>query len=445
MNAHHRRLPTVFDSMSIACLVVASATTCSTPVAAAAEPLTPATTYTPVVTPNGRTLDWKLVDGVKVFHLIAEPVTHEFAPGLIGQCWGYNGSTPGPTIEAVEGDRVRIYVSNRLPEATSVHWHGVLVPNGMDGVSGLNQPAITPGGTFVYEFTLRQHGTLMYHPHFDEMTQMALGMMGLFVIHPRAPIGPRIDRDFAVILNEWFIEPGTRRPNPNVMTDFNLATFNSRAFPGTAPLIARTGDRVRIRIGNLSAMSHHPIHLHGYRFPVVATDGGTIPTSAQQPETTVLVPVGSTRDIEFVADTPGDWALHCHMTHHIMNQMGHDLPNLIGMRSDGLDEQIRRLLPGYMTMGQTGMGGMGDMGMAVPRNSIPMGGGKGPYGTIDMGGMFTVLKVRDDAPAGQADPGWYHPPGGTVARPATPEESARDGIALPQPPAGAPAGHQHGK
>src|SRR5688500_2558665 len=139
---------------------------------AAQAPGVPVTDYTPVVTPNGRTLPWKMVDGVKVFHLIAEEFEHEFAPGLKGRCWGYNGGTPGPTIEAVEGDRVRIYVTNRLPEATSVHWHGILLPNGMDGVAGLNQKPIPVGQTFKYEFTLRQHGTHMYHSHFDEMVQI---------------------------------------------------------------------------------------------------------------------------------------------------------------------------------------------------------------------------------------------------------------------------------
>src|SRR6266481_502033 len=123
-------------------------------------------------------------DGFKTFHLIAEPVVREFAPGFRINCWGYNGQTPGPTIEAVEGDRVRLIVTNKLPERTSVHWHGVILPNGMDGVAGLNQKHILPGETYAYEFTLRQNGTQMYHPHSDEMVQMALGMMGLFIIHP---------------------------------------------------------------------------------------------------------------------------------------------------------------------------------------------------------------------------------------------------------------------
>ncbi len=117
--------------------------------------------YTPVVTPNGSTLPWRMVDGVKEFHLVAEEITWEFAPGMVVRCWGYNGQTPGPTIEAVEGDRVRIYVTNKLPEPTAVHWHGVLLPSGMDGVQGLSQKGIPPGETYSYEFTLRQHGTQM--------------------------------------------------------------------------------------------------------------------------------------------------------------------------------------------------------------------------------------------------------------------------------------------
>jgi len=152
----------------------------------------------------------------------------------------------GPTIEAVEGDRVRIYVTNKLPAATSIHWHGIILPNGMDGVSGLTQPPIKPGETFKYEFTLKQHGTHMYHSHHDEMTQMALGLMGLFVIHPRNP-KYRVDRDFAFMLSEWRIDTGTMRPNPNEMTDFNVFSMNAHIFPGTEPMVAKLGDRVRIR------------------------------------------------------------------------------------------------------------------------------------------------------------------------------------------------------
>ena len=395
--------------------------------AAAAPPGEEGKDYTPVVVPNGRKLPWKVVGGVKVYHLIAEEVEHEFAPGLKATCWGYNGSVHGPLIEAVDGDRVRIFVSNRLPAATTVHWHGVLLPNGMDGVGGLNQRAIKPGETFKYEFTLHQAGTCMYHSHHDEMTQMGLGMTGMFVIHPRTPTGPRVDRDFALLLHEWRIDPGTSRPNPNEMTEFNVLTLNAKVFPGTAPLVVRTGERVRVRIGNLSAMDHHPIHLHGYQFLVTETDGGRLPESAQWPETTVLVPVGSTRTVEFVADEPGDWAFHCHMTHHVMNQMGHGIPNMIGVKPGGIDRKVQPLLPQYMTMGQDGMGDMGDMGMQVPENSIPMVGGAGKHDYITMGGMFTVLKVRDGITS-YADPGWYENPPGTLALPATAAELAENDI-----------------
>jgi FtsP/CotA-like multicopper oxidase with cupredoxin domain len=396
------------------------------------RPALPNKDYHPVVVPNGTKLPWKIVDGVKVFHLVAEEMEHEFAPGLKALCWGYNGSVHGPVIEFVEGDRVRIYVTNRLPAPTSVHWHAILLPNGMDGVVGLTQKGIQPGETFKYEFTAQQHGTAMYHPHHDEMTQMALGLTGMVVIHPRTPQGPKVDRDFVLLLHEWRIKPGARRPEPNEMVEFNLLTINGRAFPGTDPLVARTGQRVRIRIGNLSAMDHHPIHLHGYQFLITETDGGQIPRSAQQPETTVLVPVGTTRTVEFVADAPGDWAMHCHMTHHIMNQMGHGFPNMIGVNAQGLDAKASKLLPGYMTMGETGMD-MGGMQMPLPPNSIPMQSTQLKYDTTGMGGMFTVFKVRDHLD-GYADPGWYDAPPSTVASAATAQDLQRDGIDVKNPP-----------
>ncbi|MBI3319909.1 MAG: copper oxidase [Candidatus Omnitrophica bacterium] len=375
--------------------------------------------YTPVVTPNGSTLPWKMVDGIKEFHLVVEEIEWEIAPGMTINAWGYNGQTPGPTIEAVEGDRVRIFVTNKLPEMTAVHWHGVLLPSGMDGVAGLTQPGIPPGETFKYEFTLRQHGTQMYHSHGDEMTQMGMGTMGFFIIHPKKS-EHHIDRDYAIFLNEWFVEPGTATPNVNIMTDFNIFTFNSRVFPGTAPLVAKTGDRVRIRIGNVGQESH-PIHLHGHSFKVVATDGGDIPESAQWPETTVSVFPGQTRDIEFIAN-PGDWALHCHRRHHPMNAMGHEIPNVLGVSQEGVEEKIQALVPGYMAMGETGMAEHAEHAqhMEGPTNTLPMMGGDGPFGNVGMGGMFTILKVRDQLKDGE-DPGWYPNPPGTVA------ESIRQG------------------
>lgn len=404
----------------------AAAAWLAAPAVAEAEAPRSASGQPRVVTPDGGTLPLRTVGGVKVGHLVAEEVAHTFAPGLTATVWGYNGGTPGPTIEAVEGDRLRIYVTNRLPEPTTVHWHGLIVPNGMDGVSGLNQKPIPRGETWVYEFTLRDAGTFMYHSHYDEMTQIALGLVGMIVVHPKVPRS-RVDRDFVLMAHEWELPPGASRPNPNAMNEWNLLTFNGKAFPGTTPLLVGTGERVRIRLGNLGPMDHHPIHLHGLNFKVTATDGGFVPESAQVPETTVLVPVGSTRVIEFVATEPGDWAVHCHMTHHVMTQMGHGVPNLIGADLRAVDHRMSRILPSYMTMGTRGGGGMGEMLMDLPPNSLPMKGTEGPFSYIDMGGMFTVLKVRDDVAA--ADPaGWYVHPAGTGPGPADAAALARDGI-----------------
>ena len=381
-------------------------------------PAPPGRSYTPVVTLNGGSLPWKMDNGVKVFHLIAEAVKREFAPGMVVNCWGYNGSTPGPTIEAVEGDRVRILVTNRLPEHTTIHWHGIFLPNGMDGVGGLTQPHIKPGETYVYEFTLRQNGTFMYHPHADEMLQVAVGMMGMFIIHPKVPREPKADRDFCFMLHAWDIEPGTYIAKPTTMTEFNMWTLNSRVFPGIDPMVVRKGDRVRIRIANMS-MHDHPIHIHGFNYTVTETDGGQVARSAQFPETTVNVAVGATRAMEFSADEPGDWAIHCHKSHHTMNAMGHTVPNLLGVKHEDLDHKIQSLVPGYMSMGTDGMADMTEMlemGMPLPENTLPMMMGEGPFGPLEMGGMFTVLKVRENLARGDyRDPGWYKHPPGTVA------------------------------
>jgi FtsP/CotA-like multicopper oxidase with cupredoxin domain len=377
-----------------------------------------------VVVPNGTTLPHRVVDGVKVFHLVAEPITHEITPGLVIDTWGYNGRTPGPLIEVDQGDRCRFYVTNRLPEATTVHWHGVLLPAGMDGVAGLTQEPIPPGRTFRYEFTFGDAGTFMYHPHFDEMTQIALGMMGMIVVHPQVR-DRRVVRDYALMAHEWKIEAGARRPDPLAMSDFNVLAFNGKAYPATAPLLAEVGDVVRIRLANLGPMDHHSIHVHGTRFEVVETDGGPVPPGARWPETTVLVPVGSVRVVELEATLPGDWPLHCHMTHHVMTQMGHAVPNLTGADVRDFDRRMNHAVPGYMSMGQAGMGAM--HAMELPANSVAMRPAPGPFSPIEMGGMFTLLKVRDRLD-GDADPGWYQHPPGSVSVEATADELARDGV-----------------
>ena len=369
--------------------------------------------YRAVATLNGWTLPWRMRHGVKEFHLIAEPVIREIAPGMKARLWGYNGQSPGPTIEVVEGDRVRIFVTNRLAEPTSVHWHGQRLPNGMDGVVGLNQPSIKPGQTYVYEFAAQRAGTFMYHPHADETTQMAMGMMGFWVTHSPDPKFMPVDRDYVFLLNAYDISPGSYTPKVSTMLDFNLWTFNSRAFPGTAAMVARLGERVRIRVGNLT-MTNHPIHLHGHEFVVVGTDGGWTSPGCRWPEVTTDIAVGQMRAIEFTAAAPGDWAFHCHKSHHTMNAMNHALPNPVGAAQDALAKQIAALVPGYMNTG-VAMSNM-SMAMPLPENTLPMMTGTGAYGDIEMGGMFTVMKIRANLARGDyRDPGWYQAPPGSVA------------------------------
>ncbi len=405
-----------------------------------AGPLLPSSgrPYQPVVTLNGWTLPWRMKDGWKEFHLIAEPVVREMAPGMKANLWGYNGQSPGPTIECVEGDKVRIFVTNKLPEHTSVHWHGILLPSGMDGVGGLSQPQIQVGKTFVYEFEMTKSGTFMYHPHADEMVQMAMGMMGFIVVHPKNPNFMKVDRDFVFLLNAYDIDPGSATPKIMTMLDFNLWSWNSRIFPGIDPFVVRRGDRVRIRFGNLT-MTNHPIHMHGYDFEVTCTDGGWVPKSARWPEVTVDVAVGQMRAFEFDATNPGDWAIHCHKSHHTMNAMGHDVPTMIGVDHRGVVRQISNMVPGYMLMGERGMADMGEMEMELPANTVPMMTGQGQFGPLEMGGMFSVVKVRDGlARDDYKDPGWYAHPPGTVAYEYTGQDLPRAQAAPAQARAAAP-------
>lgn len=271
----------------------------------------------PVQTPDVRKLEWTLEGGVKVFHLTAEVVETELIPGKKMYGWGYNGSVPGPTVEVNEGDRVRFVFHNKLPEATSMHWHGLEVPMEMDGVPYMPHPPVEPGGTFTYEFTLRQNGTFFYHSHMA--MQEMMGMIGLFIIHPKRAHAPRVDRDFGLILQEWALLPNNPIPNTLAM-EFNWLTINGKAGPATTPMLVRQGERVRIRMVNLG-MDHHPMHLHGNQFYVTGTEGGRAPESTWFPHNTVLVGVAQARDVEFDAVHVGDWMLHCHLPHHMMNQM----------------------------------------------------------------------------------------------------------------------------
>ncbi len=270
-----------------------------------------------VETPDVPNLPFRLDGAIKEFHLIAEPVKRQIVPFKSMDVWGYNGSCPGPTIQANQGDRVRIIFDNHLPESTTLHWHGLEVPIAMDGLPYITQKPVPPGGRFVYEFTLHQEGTYFYHSH-GAMQEM-MGMIGMFILHPEKPYKPRVDHDYGIILQEWAILPNSTVPNTANM-EFNWLTFNGVSAPASTPLIARLGSRVRIRIVNLG-MDHHPIHLHGNQFVVTGTEAGRSPESTWRNENTTLVGVAQARDIEFDAKYPGDWMLHCHLPHHMMNSM----------------------------------------------------------------------------------------------------------------------------
>ncbi len=271
----------------------------------------------PVVTPDVPDMPWRLENGIKVFDIEVGLVRTEFIPGRKVDAWGFNGSVPGPTIQVNEGDRVRLNVVNRLPEPFSMHWHGLEIPVEMDGMPGISQDAIAPGASFAYEFTLKQNGTFFYHSHMA--MQEMMGLIGLFIIHPRVAHTPRVDRDFGIVMQGWAILPNNTIPNSLAM-EFNWLTFNGKSGPATTSLLVKLGERVRIRLVNLG-MDHHPIHLHGHQFYVTGSEGGRFRTAAVEPANTVLVGVAQARDIEFVADNPGDWHFHCHLPHHMMNQM----------------------------------------------------------------------------------------------------------------------------
>ena len=311
-----------------------------------------------VETPDVADLPFTVDNGTKIFHLIAEPVKQQIAPNKTIDAWGFNGSAPGPTIQITQGDRVRIIVDNHLPEPTSMHWHGFEIPHSMDGGPGISQNVIPPGGRFVYEFTLHQAGTYFYHSHMA--MQEMMGMLGAFIMHPKAAYTPRVDKDFVILLQEYAVLPNNTVPNTMNM-EFNWLVFNGKTGPATTPLIVRLGDRVRIRTINLG-MDHHPIHLHGHTFHTTGTEGGRIPEAAWIPGNTVLVGVAQSRDVEFVANNPGDWMLHCHLPHHMMNQMS---SNVGPMSRTGAG------MPAGVSMNQ-------GMGMLTGAPGAPLGEDYGP-------------------------------------------------------------------
>src|SRR5262247_163140 len=353
----------------------------------------------PVITPDLPKLEYKMENGVKVFNLSAEVVECELMPKThMGSArkinaWGYNGSVPGPMIEVNEGDRIRVVFTNKLPEPTTIHWHGLEIPIEMDGTPYISQPMVEPGGMFIYEFTVNQNGTFFYHSH-GAMQEM-MGMIGLFVIHPKTPHMPRVDKDYGFVLQEWALLPNNNTPNTLAM-EFNWLTMNGMAAPATTPLIIKHGERVRIRLVNLG-MDHHPIHLHGVQFYVTGTEGGRVPETAWFPNNTVLVGVAQARDIEFNAVNPGDWMLHCHLPHHMMNQM----VSMVGpVATAGIGAQTGKGM-------EEGMGIIRDSNALSGDLAPGLGRGLGP--TVDRERQLSNMVGQQQPPQG-AQPHTCHSP-----------------------------------
>ncbi|MCO8122006.1 copper oxidase [Stieleria sp. TO1_6] len=272
----------------------------------------------PFVAPDLDKLPWKMVNGAKEFQLVPMAVEREFLPGYKMNVYGYNDSMPGPTIEVTQGDRVRIVVTNQLPEDTFVHWHGFELPVQYDGAATLTQNPIKPGQTMVFEFDIHEEGTFFYHAHVP--MQESFGQVGWFIVHPQKVFDPPVDRDFGLIFQNFSIPP-THTVSDSWSMDWNWHTINGRSGPFTTPLVCKHGERVRVRLLNFAPMQHHPIHLHGHTFWVTGHEGARIPKSAWVPRNNELVGVAQASSFEIIANNPGDWIFHCHMVHHMMNHM----------------------------------------------------------------------------------------------------------------------------
>jgi hypothetical protein len=285
----------------------------------AMEPISSEGVHPATETIGGQPLEYRLEDGVKVFEITAQPVLWNILDDVTVTAWTYNGTVPGPLIRVTEGDQVRIIFTNQLPEPTTIHWHGISVPNAMDGVPGVTQDPVQPGETFIYEFTASPAGTFMYHSHYESDVQVNIGLYAPFIIDPATPPENPPDVDVTLMFSEWRVVDGETYPAmPMSDLEPNYFTINGHAFPNTETINVQLGQRVRLRLISIGQFIH-PMHLHGMAFEVVAIDGYPVPEAVQQTRDTLSVAPGERYDIEFVATAPGTWMFHCHILHHTTN------------------------------------------------------------------------------------------------------------------------------
>jgi FtsP/CotA-like multicopper oxidase with cupredoxin domain len=270
---------------------------------------------------------------VRDFELTAAPVKWEIQPGLVVDGWGYNGQVPGPELRVREGDTMRVRLRNRLPVPTTIHWHGVDVPMAQDGVPVISQPAVPPGGDFVYEFTATNPGTRWYHSHVDSNAQLELGLYGSLIVEPRVPDPVQYDREFTYLLDEKALDftPEVALGNARLRNadagngrggavQYDLFLINGKAGDAIPPLTIAPGQHIRLRLTNAGNLPH-AMHLHGHSFTIVATDGNPVPEGGRWVKDTVLIGPGERYDLEISGTNPGVWMFHCHMPNHQDNGM----------------------------------------------------------------------------------------------------------------------------
>ena len=283
------------------------------------EPISAPNVQPATETKGGQPLAYREENGVKIFEITTKAVLWSIMDGVNVTAYTYNGTVPGPMIRVTEGDQVRVIVKNELPDPTTIHWHGVEVPNAMDGVPGVTQDPILPGETFTYEFTAKPAGTFMYHSHFEGDVQVSAGLYAPIIIDPKEPEANPPAVDVTLMISEWLVRGGqTFAAMPMSGMEPNYFTLNGKSFPATETITVKKGERVRLRFIGIGQFIH-PMHLHGFPFEIVATDGHPVPQGARLIKDTVSVAPGERYDIEFVATEAGQWVLHCHILHHTTN------------------------------------------------------------------------------------------------------------------------------
>ncbi len=266
-------------------------------------------------------LEPRIENGVKIFALDVSIIKWNILPYEQVMAYAFNQQVPGPRIRITQGDRVRFNVTNNLPESTSVHWHGMVLPNAMDGAADITQAPIEPGQTYVYEFTAQQSGTYFYHSHQQSDRQQALGMYGALIIDPAQPVAtPAYDLEYTIQLQEWLEREGYTYPAMLMEGALpNYFSINGKAYPSTDTIEMRVGQKILLRFIGSNNNFIHPMHVHGGPFTIVATDGNPVPEAAQLQKDTVNVGPGERYDVIWTALEPGKWLLHCHIPHHMTN------------------------------------------------------------------------------------------------------------------------------